>query len=200
MTFAPDGAIEDTIVVAPGSERYFKFQTSGNRIGVMLLNRPFGRSTQSAVFGDALWVGTQDEPEVRQYAADGRLTRIVRTGTELAPVTEQQVAAFIDDQVEGPEPDDERSAREDYEDMPVPETVPPYGSMQVDSDGSLWLQDTDTYVSPSGWWTVYAFRRRGDCAARGLQSSYLQCLPARCRSSQSPTASSTSVATFASSI
>ena len=37
----------------------------------------------------------------------------------------------------------------------MPKTMPPYATMTVDSDGNLWLQDTDTYVSPSGWWTVY---------------------------------------------
>ena len=155
VAFAPDGAPDDTIAVVPGSERYLKLQRSGNRFMAMLRPRPFGRSTQSAVSGDALWVGTQDEPEVRQYAADGRLTRIVRTGGELKPVTDEQVAAFVDEQVASLAPDQERSAREDYADMSMPKTMPPYASMMVDADGNLWLEDTDDYMTPAGGWTVY---------------------------------------------
>jgi hypothetical protein len=155
VIFAPDGAPDDTIAVVPGSERYLKIQRSGNRVMAMLRPRPFGRSTQSAVSGEALWVGTQDEPEVRQYTADGRLTRIVRTGTELKPVTDEQVDAFVDEQVASLTPDQQRSAREDYADMPMAKTMPPYASMMVDADGNLWLEDTDDYMTPAGGWTVY---------------------------------------------
>jgi hypothetical protein len=164
VAFTPDGAMDDTIVVVPGSERYLKFQRSGDRALVMLRPRPFGRSTQSAVFGDALWVGTQDEPEVRQYAADGRLTRIVRTGGELRPVTEEQVAAFVDERVASLAPDQQRTTRDDYEEMSMPKTMPPYATMTVDSDGNLWLEDTDDYITPSGGWTVYD--RDGKAVAR----------------------------------
>ena len=121
---------------------------------------PFGRRTAAAIGRDAFWLGTGDSWEVRAYAPDAQLERIVRFDRPQMRVTDALRDAYLAEQLADVDDANEaRQLRERHADMPSPELVPPYQHFAVDALQHLWIGEyvlpdqtarTYTIVDPEG--------------------------------------------------
>jgi hypothetical protein len=149
---APSGEGGDTLGLFPTQER-FLIDVDGRPIPG---NRPFGRRTQSAVDSAAFWIGTAGSFEVTRHGLDGSRRRVVLPGDRPASLSRHAIEVHEREQLEAAEgtpayPMVERVI--DSGRIPYPETVPPYGRMNVDPDGNLWVRDAS--VPCASRWTVF---------------------------------------------
>lgn len=164
-TFRPDvlygafpadaGAVTDTIGRFAGSERYMHIRASGGSIqGIEITTPPFARTSTFRFHDDLLYVGTQDAPEIRVYALDGALIRIIRTAPALQPVTPELLDRFIEWRVAALPEERRADTRESLRNLPRGEFVPPYGTFLLDRTGQLWVQDHPG-TADGDRWSVY---------------------------------------------
>ena len=71
-----DGGLHSSLGDYPGAEFHAMLDSDGNIAGGR--PHPFGRGTLGAVWGDLAAIGVQDSYEIKAFAADGSLVRIVR--------------------------------------------------------------------------------------------------------------------------
>lgn len=156
VILAPDGSVRGDLGDVPAAEMFARtadgmFQASG---------LPFGRRTAAAIGQDRFWLGTGEAWEVRGYALDAELVRIVRFDRPQMRVTEALRDAYLAAQLADVDDDNEaREIREQHADMPSPEMVPPYQDFAVDALQHLWIGEfelpahtrrTYTIVDPDG--------------------------------------------------
>jgi hypothetical protein len=152
------GGSVDTIGAFPGREYFFR--PAGK--GASFAPPPFGRASSFAFADAGVFVSTGDAPEIREYGADGRLLRIIRTGQRLVAVTPAILDAWVRERVarlpQLKAPIDRRPEeviRGSIEGVPVPATLQPFGAMLTDSTGNLWVGDYQDLSVPSGGLTVF---------------------------------------------
>lgn len=165
VRLAEDGSVVDTILFVPGMEGTIRTSGSAGRIeSVAISLPPFGKRTVHAAAGDAIVVGTQDAPQVEVYGADGSLRRIIRTRAPMAAVTDEHLEAWYERQRSQmpAELAAQFTRRPDYED--AGKVVPPYGALELDDDGNLWIMDYDDRIRPAGRWSIHD--REGRLLAR----------------------------------
>jgi hypothetical protein len=94
------------------------------------------------VAGDLLFFGSHDEYEVKVFGSEGSLRRLVRLDRNPVPVSDEDLAAFMEGELEGIENEEEaRSRRRELEEMPRSEVRPPHGAIFADSSGTLFIED-----------------------------------------------------------
>jgi hypothetical protein len=149
-----DGAV-DTLATVPGSERAISVQqTAGTIRSIQILSPPFAKDVSYTTSGGLLYVASKDAPEIHVYDEGGRLTRIVRTGTTLQPVTEAHLEAWVERALADVDADD-RQERRDALVAIGRDVVPPYGAIETDAAGNLWVEDYDDRLALAGRWTVF---------------------------------------------
>ncbi|MCI0434196.1 MAG: 6-bladed beta-propeller [Gemmatimonadetes bacterium] len=162
LRFAPDGSALDTIGVFPGAERVVRVNSrDGQILSIEVYQPPFARTTQHAVSGDDIWVGTQDAAEIRVYAPDGTLRRIVRTGHVGQTVTPQHVEAWIERTASGAPEEARQQIRDGMRGLPHGEIVPAYGQFLADDAGRVWVSDYNDPLAAPGRWTIHDAEGRG---------------------------------------
>jgi hypothetical protein len=126
----------------PGAERVNITRRTEHGLATMMNSIPFGKSPKLAVAGGGLFYGPQDSYEVGVYGEDGSLNRLVRLDRAPVPVTEGDLAAFIEDEIQDMGDDAEaRTRRSELEGMPRSEYLPPHGAIYADSLGTLFVED-----------------------------------------------------------
>ncbi len=137
----------------PALEMYA--QVSGSSF--MARTIPFGRNTVASAAGDRLYIAFGDTYDVRAYDGSGQLLGIFRLAAPLRPVPNAAVQAYIEEQVEEDADTDNarRSLRLVLENLPVPETFPTYGDLQIDALGNLWAQDFLAPGEDTPRWTIF---------------------------------------------
>ena len=150
----PDGE-EVHLVDLPAAEMYARASDAG----FMARGLPFARFATAASAPDGVWLGDNESFEVRFFAQDGRLARVVRAAAPPRPVTEADIEAHIQQELdeEGADENRQRELRSLIREMPVPEVMPPYQGLLVDTQGALWVE---VYSPPGdgtegGLWTVF---------------------------------------------
>lgn len=145
---AADGTLHMSLGEFPGSEFWATFGSDGSLQGGR--PHPFGRSTLGAVWGDFVAIGVQDSYEIRAFAADGSLVRIVRReGDPESPTRADQDAWWERRYADLPE--EERIKRlNEVKDMPLVDSYPAFAGIMADQAGYLWVRD---YRSAA--WTVF---------------------------------------------
>ena len=105
---------------------------------------PFAPAPQVASFGDRLWVTNGADPEVEAYDLNGRVVARVRWNREAEPLTRdtfesyrQRMLALVGEYTQ---PANDLYRHFYQQDLPLPEYVPLYTSMLIDSEGNLWLK------------------------------------------------------------
>jgi len=148
----------DTLGEFPGAERFMRVTASNGQLtSINISSIPFGKSPTFAVHASEIYVGSQDDPEIQVYDADGVLRRIIRTGRQPEPVTEAHLAAQFEANIEAmPEEMRAQARAAGRQELPHGEVVPPYGELVVDHVGRLWASDYDDPTDPPGRWTVYS--------------------------------------------
>ncbi len=102
---------------------------------------PFARATHVAAGPDVVWVGDGAVPVVRRYGLDGTLQAIVRLPFPEAPVTDEIVRRALDAELEEADDPEERDlARQRWEDLPLPGSLPFFEELTTDARGNLWIR------------------------------------------------------------
>ena len=142
-TVALDGTLERDWGEFAGEELVLASQTEGQATMSLMGNAPFGKSPAVAVGGGRFFYGSQDSYEIQLRNQTGVLERIIRLEKELEPVTGDQVTALLEEELRDLEDNDlARQYRRSYEDAPVPDFHPAYGSIFADKLGYLWVEET----------------------------------------------------------
>ncbi len=116
---------------------------------------PFARTTTTTADADGVWVGDSDRPEVLRYGLDGTLESIVRLPLPHVPVTADMVARALADQLEDAEDsDDEDLARQRWEELPLPGSLPYFEELTVDRTGNLWIRSFQAPGDTTRTWYV----------------------------------------------
>jgi hypothetical protein len=146
----PVGGPEDTVLVAPGSERILRFDDQR----VEMLRPLVARSVSHAVRGDEIFQGSQAAFEIGVYGADGTLRVLIRRPGFATRIDEQAYGAAVEQRVlMAPEPA-RPGLRALYSDLPRPEARPAYAAFLVDSEGCLWVQEF-AYDGAGSSWSVF---------------------------------------------
>jgi hypothetical protein len=120
----------------PAAEMFAKVSSTGFSARLV----PFGKITAIAATSDRIWLGTGETWEIRAFRPDATLARIVRFDRAQAPVTASLVEAFVEEQVaDARDPNEVRTRRAFYAEMPTPSSVPPYELFAADALDVLWI-------------------------------------------------------------
>jgi hypothetical protein len=151
----PDGE-EVHLADLPAAEMYAR----ASEQGFMARGLPFGRFSTAAAARDGVWLGDNEGFEVRFFSSDGLLARIVRAAAPPRPVTEADVEAHIQQELdrEGEDENRQRELRSLIREMPVPEVMPPYQGLLVDTGGGLWVELYTPPGADGGLWAVFDTR------------------------------------------
>lgn len=148
-----DGTLLASLGEFPGSEFYAIFAADGSLEGGM--PHPFGRGTVGAVWGDLVAIGVQDTYEIRAFATDGSLVRVVRRDGELARPTRADLDGYYARRYADLPDEDRISNLNAVRDMPLVESYPAFEEILSDRAGHLWIREYDaavwTVFDPEGW-------------------------------------------------
>lgn len=123
---------------------FYEFRNRGMPVWT---NTVFTRSVQAAAWRDLAVVSRNHVYELRAYAPDGALRRIVRVDREPIPVTEPLIELMRE----------ERGGGAHFDDMPHPETLPAFGTVMSDALDHLWVREYTVPGQPGlqRLWTVF---------------------------------------------
>ena len=126
-----DGTLYASLGRLPYGEAYFSETWGGD------MQHPFQRRTVGAVWGDLLAVGVQDSYEIKAFAADGSLVRIVRRDWDPRTPTQAEY--------------DERAPWG----VPPVDAFPAFGEILSDRAGYLWVREYGMSGEGAAVWTVF---------------------------------------------
>ena len=141
-----DGKLVASLGEFPGDEMWVIFASDGNS----LRGHPFARNTVGAAWGELLAIGDQATYEVKAFAADGTLARIVRRDGDLEIPTQADQLSYYERRYADQPPDRRAESLRRVRDMPLVDSYPAYSGILSDRLGNLWVQE---YRSPV--WTVF---------------------------------------------
>lgn len=150
--YGVEGALIDTLGSFPSGEYYLKVRGGGFSVNVL----PFARWPRAVVHGDRLFLGTGERYEVVLYAADGSLERLIRKAHANLRVTQEDIAAYKQEQLERARDENWRREQEALlAEIPFPETMPAYSRLLVDEEGHLWVEDYRRPGDEEPRWSVF---------------------------------------------
>lgn len=121
----------------------------------------FGRSLTVAPWGNLLIVSPNDRYEIRAFANDGTLARVVRRDHIQRRPGRAQVDAHVETLIAqaqgGGTLEDRSEQRARFQSVPVADHLPAFGSVMADAAGHLWVEE---YTVPgeeerAPLWTVF---------------------------------------------
>jgi hypothetical protein len=137
------GIVVRTIGPFPGGETYVL--ESGGRGPVI-----FGAKTLSVTLEDRVVVGLSDGPELRTYEKTGVLTRILRWDMLRRPVTEEDVAMYLDVALATVPETQRQVVRRFLSSLPSSSEAPVYEKLLASDLGELWVGLFQSPVLASG--------------------------------------------------
>ncbi len=129
---------------------------SSERIGTAGGSRPhpFGRAVTFALTEDAIYLGTGEAYEIRRYALDGRLERIIRWPGGDLTITDPEIAAYHAARLEAVDPRARPALERSLAEMPMPPAFPAFDRLETDPDGNVWIASFRRPTSSQQSWTV----------------------------------------------
>ena len=134
------GELRGTLGTHPGQEVIRQGEVHPSNIAPVM----FARNTFLQSWGDLVVIGTNRRFELRAYALDGSLARIVRLDRAPRPVTDAHVDAYIEQRLSSiPADRAERRAerRRDLREMAVAEHLPAFAAYRPDALDHLWVYE-----------------------------------------------------------
>ena len=119
---------------------------------------PFGRGTKGAVWGNLVVIGVQDSYEIRAFAVDGSLVRIVRRKGDPRRSTQADQDAYWARLVADRPPEQRAEALRSVRDMPLVDSYPAFEEIVTDLAGYLWVREYrmfDMFGEGDVVWTVF---------------------------------------------
>lgn len=151
---ARDGTLATDFGEFPGSEFFMRVMNQGG--GAMAMSAsliPFGKYAMAAVGHQRLYFGSGDSWEIQAYSPTGELAEIIRLDREARAVEAGDLDAYIESRVEDASDQAEAQAiRQQYSEMPIPDHMPAFASLETDPLGYLWVE---RYRTPGEEPTVY---------------------------------------------
>jgi hypothetical protein len=145
-----DGALAADFGQQPGAD-FFSDRGPGAKPRLV----PFGRVPLAAVSPDRFYFGSQDGWEIDAYDPSGKLVRLIRLDRDPVAVTDEDTQQFIDDVTADIPAEYVAQAREMLSETPVPDVFPPYGALETDALGYLWVADYSRPGEESSMWTIF---------------------------------------------
>ena len=135
-------------------QRYFLVQARKDPHAI------FGRSLAVELWGDLLVVSPTDRYEIRAFANDGTLARIVRRDHRPRRPSRAQVDAYVEAQAArtpGGTTEDRAKLRAHNRSAPVADHLPAFGTVMSDALGHLWVEEyaAPGEEMPGALWTVF---------------------------------------------
>ena len=181
VRYAPDGTTRDTVGVFPGLEMTQVPMTFNGQTVSTPSPVPLGKQTVIGVGEDRLFVAQNNAWEVEVRSPAGTIERLIRLAVPEAPITEADVAAHKQEQIELMEAAPQmRSIPEQLKkqfldrvnNAKYPSTLPWISTLLPVSDGTLWVEETS---KPGATQRRYAvFDREGTFLGRVLAPAGLR--------------------------
>ncbi len=144
-----DGRSPSTLGTHPGAE------WAANAEEMSVRPHPFSRSPIYAVWGELVVIGANDRYEIRAYATDGGLRRLVRRDHDARRPTRADLDAYFARRYENLS-GEERSARmAEVADMTLTEAFPAFNTIRVDELAHLWVEEYRQPGETGRTWTVF---------------------------------------------
>lgn len=116
---------------------------------------PFGRMPLAAVSPDRFYFGSQDGWEIEAYDRSGTLVRLIRLDRETVAVTDADTRRYIDELTADVPGEYVAQVRETLSAIPLPDVFPPYGALETDALGYLWVADYARPGEDASTWTIF---------------------------------------------
>jgi len=116
---------------------------------------PFGRTTVGTLWGSLLAIGVQDSYEIKAFAADGSLVRIVRRDGDPRKTTQAELDEYFARQVAGRPAEVRTRMLAMVRDMPLVESYPAFEEIVGDRAGYLWVREYRMFGEGDPVWTVF---------------------------------------------
>ena len=138
-----DGSGRISLGEYPGPETYSDSYTNEaeRMVYVLRVPHPFGKTTAYAVWGDLVAFGRNETYEIRAFANDGSLARIVRRQHASGSPTQEQLDGHFRELIAGLPEERRASRREVAAKVPMVETFPAYSEIKSDALGHLWVAE-----------------------------------------------------------
>ena len=157
-----EGRLLSSLGEHPGDERYIENEGTDQ---ARMYQPIFGATVAQVPWGDLVVHSLNNRYEIRAFAADGPLARIVRWGDAPPAPTPEEVEAYIEERVSWypvhltPSEIEEYQAetRREYQSLPVVEHMPAFASVIVDRLNHLWVEEYELPGDerPGSVWTVF---------------------------------------------
>jgi hypothetical protein len=148
-----DGNLLGEIGRFPSAEVFRVLTAEGVRMGSL----PYSRIPAKAVAGDGFYFASATDYEIDAHSAAGELRRRIRLDVSPRPVTEADVRRFQATQLEAAERGGRRAiVARMLDQMPRPETMPPYGALLLDDDRNVWVSDYRADPAEEPVWRVFS--------------------------------------------
>ena len=116
---------------------------------------PFGRRTVGTLWGNLLAIGVQDSYEIKAFAPDGSLVRIVRRNSAPRKATQTELDEYFARQVAGRPAEVQTRMLNMVRDMPLVESHPAFEEIVGDRAGYLWVREYRMFGEGDVVWTVF---------------------------------------------
>ncbi|MYI46346.1 MAG: hypothetical protein F4123_08245, partial [Gemmatimonadetes bacterium] len=116
---------------------------------------PFRRDTRGAVWGNLVAIGAQDSYEIRAFAADGSLVRIVRRDWDPRSPTQADLEEHVARAYAHLPPEARSRALTMFKDMPLTDSYPAFEEIVGDRAGYLWVREYRMFGEGDAVWTVF---------------------------------------------
>lgn len=152
----PAGLVIDTLATVPSQERYA--YRSGDGMGQIVEDLPFGRRTVMAVWNDAVVLGTGEAYRISRVDTARTTRELIRRDWMPTPVSPVDIREYWARMVTVGGRSNPAEAEAQRSKIPYPGTLPPYEQLVVDAGGALWIKDAQL---PQGWddpdlWRIYS--------------------------------------------
>lgn len=152
LTFSMEGIPLDTIGRFPTPETYLWVEASS----ITVVPYPFARTVLVTPFGEGFYAGSSDAYEIRAYAADGTLERIIRRTDAVRAASQAEIERFKAGALADARSDNHRRQLERaFGEMSVRETLPAFVDLVVDADGYLWVEGYREAGKHASYWDVF---------------------------------------------
>jgi hypothetical protein len=131
--------------------------------GGSLLRIPFTTAPSAAVAADGAFITDARAAEIKEYDPGGRLRRIFRVGVAGRSVTREMYERRVEWGARN-NPSQRSRMASSYSQMPIPDALPVFSSLQVDELGWLWAEIYEWDPARPKRWMVFDL----DGRARGV--------------------------------
>jgi len=132
------GALQGVVGLLPGGER-MRYQRDGI---ITTLRAPFERSLSIISLRTGYCWGFSSTFAISCHSTTGQLMSAIRFAGPAQPITDGDVQAYIDAQLQTRNSNYRRSFRRVMEDITFPQTYPAFAAVKADEDENLWIQET----------------------------------------------------------